>query len=174
MSFNPADAGELAAHRWYALHVRSRHERVVEKSLEEKGYTVLYPFYRTKRKRVQRVVKVDVPLFPGYIFCHFDATKRLPVLKTPGVVTVVGCGRPEPVDDREMASLQTVIGSGLPVGPWPFLRTGQKIRMQGGPLAGAEGTLLRIKNQTRLVVSITLLQRSVVTEVDQEFVEPLF
>ena len=75
----------VAPIRWYALHVRSRHERVVESSLTEKGYGVLFPFYRAKRKRIDRIVEIDLPLFPGYMFCSLDVTKLLPVLKTPGV-----------------------------------------------------------------------------------------
>src|SRR5215471_13088459 len=86
-----------ASNRWYALYVRSRHEKVVEGGLRGKGYTAFSPFYRTKRKRVDRVAEIDVPLFPGYVFCLFDSTRRLPILMTPGIVGVVGPGnRPQP------------------------------------------------------------------------------
>jgi transcription antitermination factor NusG len=80
----------LAADRWYALYVRSRHEKTVENSLRVKGYSVFSPFYRTKRKRVDRIAEIEVALFPGYVFCQFDTNKRLPILMTPGVVGVVG------------------------------------------------------------------------------------
>ena len=76
--------------RWYALYVRSRHERVVENGLRGKGYCAFSPFYRTKHKRVDRIAAIDVPLFPGYIFCYFDSNKRLPILMTPGMVRIVG------------------------------------------------------------------------------------
>jgi hypothetical protein len=86
----------VAADRWYALFVRSRHEKTVENSLRSKRYNVFSPSYRTKRKRVDRIAEIDVPLFPGYVFCQFDPTKRLPILTTPHVVGVVGRGnRPE-------------------------------------------------------------------------------
>jgi transcription antitermination factor NusG len=150
------DAG---TYRWYALYVRSRHEKAVEKGLRGKGYTVFSPSYRTKRKRVDRIAEIDVALFPGYVFCHFDSNKRLPVLMTPGIVRVVGPGnRPEPVDDTEIASIRTLALSGCPVQPWPFLRSGQRIRLQAGPLAGAEGIFLRVKDEHHLVVSITLIK----------------
>ena len=163
------------ASRWYALHVRSRHEKVVENGLRCKGYAVFSPFYRTRRKRVDRIVEIDVALFPGYVFCHFDSNKRLPILITPGMVRIVGPGnRPEPVDDHEIASIRTIALSGRPVQPWPFLRSGQRIRLQAGPLMGAEGIFLRVKDEYHLVVSITLLQRAVSVVIEKDVVAPLF
>jgi transcription antitermination factor NusG len=161
--------------RWYALYVRSRHEKVVESGLKGKGYCAFSPFYRTKRKRVDRIVAIDVPLFPGYVFCHFDSNKRLPILTTPGLVRIVGPGNgPEPVDDTEIASIRTLALSGHPVQPWPFLRSGQRIRLQAGPLIGAEGIFLRVKDEYHLVVSITLLQRAVSVVIEKDAVTPLF
>ena len=161
--------------RWYALYVRSRHEKVVESGLRGKGYAAFSPFYRTKRKRVDRIAAIDVPLFPGYVFCHFDSNKRLPILMTPGVVGVVGRGnRPEPVDDTEIASIRTLALSGRSVQPWPFLESGQRIRLHSGPLMGAEGIFLRVKDEYHLVVSITLLQRAVSVVIEKDAVAPLF
>jgi transcription antitermination factor NusG len=161
--------------RWYALYVRSRHEKVVESGLRGKGYAAFSPFYRTKRKRVDRIAVIDVPLFPGYVFCHFDSNKRLPILTTPGIVGVVGPrNKPEPVDDTEIASIRTVALSGRSVQPWPFLGSGQRIRVQAGPLTGAEGIFLRVKDECNLVISITLLQRAVSVVIEKDAVAPLF
>jgi transcriptional antiterminator NusG len=166
---------QVRTSRWYALYVRSRHEKVVESGLRGKGYSAFSPFYRTKRKRVDRVAEIDVPLFPGYVFCSFDANTRLPILMTPGIVGVVGPGnRPEQVDDAEIASIRTLALSGRPVQPWPFLRSGQRIRLQSGPLMGAEGLFLRVKDEYHLVVSITLLQRAVSVVIEKDAVAPLF
>ena len=94
---------------------------------------------------------------------------------TPGLVGVVGPGnRPEPVDEAEIASIRTLALSGHPVQPWPFLRSGQRIRLQAGPLMGAEGIFLRVKDEYHLVVSITLLQRAVSIVIDKDAVAPLF
>ena len=161
--------------RWYALYVRSRHEKVVESGLRGKGYCVFSPFYRMKRKRVDRIAEIDVPLFPGYVFCHFDSNKRLSILTTPGIVRIVGPGnRPEPVDETEIASIRTLALSGHPVQPWLFLRSGQRIRLQAGPLMGVEGIFLRVKDEYHLVVSITVLQRAVSVVIEKDAVAPLF
>ena len=165
----------VAAGRWYALFVRSRHEKTVENSLRSKRYNVFSPSYRTKRKRVDRIAEIEVPLFPGYVFCQFDPSKRLPILMTPGVVGVVGRGnRPEPVDEDEIASIRTVALAGQPVQPWPFLRSGQEVRLHSGPLRGVEGIFLRVRDEYHLVVSITLLQRAISVVVDKDAVAPLF
>jgi transcription termination/antitermination protein NusG len=160
---------------WYALYVKSKHERVVENSLRGKGYTVFSPSYFTRRKRVDRVVEIEVPLFPGYVFCQFDPDRRLPILVTPGLVGIVGRGKkPEAVDDNEIASIKALALSGYPVQPWPFLDSGQRVRLQSGPLSGAEGIFLRIKDEHHLVVSITLLQRAVSVVIEKHAVAPLF
>ena len=174
-SFHLGSAPDAGTGRWYAVYVRSRHEKVVESGLRGKGYAAFSPFYRTKRKRVDRIVELDVPLFPGYVFCHFDANRRLPILMTPGIVGVVGPGnRPQPVEDHEIASVRTIALSGSPVQPWPFLRSGQRIRLHDGPLMGAEGIFLRVKDEYHLVVSITLLQRAVSVVIEKDAVAPLF
>ena len=164
-----------AADRWYAVFVRSRHEKTVEKSLKSKHYNVFSPSYRTKRKRVDRIAEIEVPLFPGYVFCQFDPTKRLPILSTPGVVRVLGRGnRPEPVDDTEIDSIRTVALAGRSVQPWPYLRLGQRIRMQSGPLTGIEGIFLRVQDEDHLVISVTLLQRAVSVVIERDSVWPVF
>jgi len=166
---------DLRSDRWYALYVRSRHEKVVENSLRGKGYSVFSPSYRTKRKRVDRIAQIEVALFPGYVFCQFDPSKRLPILMTPGVVAVVGRGnRPDPVDNTEIASIRTVALAGGSVQPWPFLNVGQRIRVQSGPLTGAKGIFLRIQDDFRLIVSVTLLQRAIAVIIEKDAAMPLF
>src|ERR1700733_1762965 len=94
---------------WYALYVRSNFERTAEQCLKGKGFQAFSPFYQTLRKRSDRTKKLDLPLFPSYVFCCFDANKRLPILTTPGVVHVVGAGNlPEPVALSEIQSIRMV------------------------------------------------------------------
>jgi transcription antitermination factor NusG len=123
---------------------------------------------------VDRTAEIEIPLFPGYVFCRFDANKRLPILMTPGIVEIVPANRPEPVDETEISSIRTLALSGLPVQPWPFLISGQRIRLHSGPLVGAEGIFLRVKDDYHLVVSLTLLHRAVSVVVKNDAVEPLF
>ena len=156
---------------WFALRVRSRYENTVATFLGGKGYEWFLPLYKSRRAWSDRIKEIQLPLFPGYVFCRFDLQRRLPILTTPGVVSVVGIGRcPVPIDDAEIAAIQTSVRSGLSSRPWPFLEIGQRVRVEYGPLCGLEGILLDFKGQRRLVLSVTLLQRSVAVEVDGAWV----
>lgn len=163
-----------AVHPWWAIWVRSRCEKVAAESLRAKGYEIFLPLYRSRRQWSDRVKVIEQPLFPGYIFSRLDIRARLPVLQTPGVVSFVGAsGEPEPVDDFEIRAIREIVESGMPVGPWPYLKEGQQVEISHGPLKGLRGILTRIKNEYRVVVSISMLQRSVAVEVDRETVRPL-
>jgi transcription antitermination factor NusG len=160
--------------QWFALRVRSNCEKIVASSLRGKGYAEFLPLYRKLSRRGGPAKQVELPLFPGYVFSAFDVNRRLPILTIPGVVHVVGIGRaPESVDRDELLAVERFVASGLAVEPWPFLKTGESVLVERGPLAGLEGTLVQIKASHRLVVSLTLLQRSVAVEIDRDSVRPL-
>lgn len=154
---------------WYGIRTRSNQEKVVAAGLEGKGYKPYVPLYVLHRHRADVLVKSEHPLFPGYIFCRFDAKKRLPVLMTSGVVSVVGCGRePVAIPDQEIEAVRAVLRSGLPAEVCPYLPEGQRIRVMNGSLEGVEGILVKRKNQSRVVVSVTMLQRSLSVEIDDD------
>jgi transcription antitermination factor NusG len=159
---------------WFALRTRSNFERQCAFSLSQKGFETFLPSYRSRRRRWDRTVDLELPLFPGYLFCRFDFGHRLPILMSPGVVHIVGGGSiPEPVPEAEIATVRTIVESQLKAEPWPFLEIGQQVRITAGPLAGVEGILVSAKGRSRLVVSITLLQRSIAAEIDGTWVRPV-
>jgi transcription antitermination factor NusG len=159
---------------WYGLRVRSRYERTVASHLQGRGYESLLPLYTCRRRWSDRFKEIELPLFPGYVFCQFNPLNQLPILSIPGVVHVVGVGRtPVPIDETEIAAIQTVVKSGLPRQPWPFLQIGHRVRIEYGPLCGVEGILLDFKGRQRLVLSVIFLQRSVAVQVDEAWVQPM-
>ncbi|MBV9296370.1 MAG: UpxY family transcription antiterminator [Acidobacteriaceae bacterium] len=156
---------------WYGIRTRPKQERIAANMLANKGYEHYLPVLRSKRRWSDRVVEKELPLFPGYVFCRFDVKKRLPIITTPAVVSVVGFGnQPAPIDDSEIEAIQVVLRSGLAAEQCPFLREGQRIRVNRGSLEGLEGILLKKKNEWRMVVSVTMLQRSVSVEIDREWI----
>jgi transcription antitermination factor NusG len=170
-----ADAGLGAVtYPWFALQVRGRRELAVAEYLRGQGYEWFLPLYKCQKVWSDRIKEVESPLFPGYLFCRLDPQFRLPILKTPGVIQIVGSNRqPTPVDEREIAAIQTLITTGARNQPWPFLEVGDKVRIESGPLSGLEGLLVEFRGSHRLVISVTLLQRSVAVELHSEVVTSL-
>ncbi|MBE0660067.1 MAG: UpxY family transcription antiterminator [Bryobacteraceae bacterium] len=159
---------------WFAVRVRSNQERMVSLYLREIGYEEYSPSFKVERQWSDRIKLIDQPLFPGYVFCKLDLTDRLPIMKAPGVVGLVGVGRsPVPVPAVEVERVRRMVSSGLLVTPWPYLKVGQQVLIERGPLAGLEGILERVKNKLRIVVSVTLLQRAVAAEIDRAWVRPV-
>lgn len=167
---SPSDTAEWP---WYALRVKPKFEKAVAQSLAAKGFDSYLPLYKERRRWSDRVKVVELPLFPGYVFCNLDVRRRLPALQTPGVLHFV-CfdGEPAPVERSEIEALQCAAGSGAALAPWPYLREGQRVVVARGPMKGLSGILLKVRNEFRLIISVTLLQRSVAVEIDRETVRP--
>ena len=147
---------------------------MVSDYLRWKGLEEFLPTYQCRRKWSDRVKVVEMPLFPGYLFCRFDESDRVPVLQAPGVVHIVGLGgKPEPIPEEQVEAVRRLAASGLPASPCPYLREGMKVRIRSGAMTGVEGQLRKIKNQFCFVLSVHMLQRSVLVEVDAETVEEL-
>lgn len=163
----PIENTELAP--WVALVVRPRAERKVQKGLANMGLETFVPWHGVGRRWSDRVKVVEQNLFPGYVFCHSSHADRIPVLQQAGVQSVVGFSRsPALISDSEISSLRRAIQSELPLGPWPFPKVGERVRIQNGVLAGVEGTLTRDSSAWRVVLSVNILQRSIAVEVDRD------
>jgi len=158
---------------WYAVSVFPRHEKVVCQYLRERGLRSFLPVYRSTRRWADRRKEIELVLFPGYVFVSLGLHDRLMVLQSASVVRFVSFqGRPAPVADAEIRALQAGLEAGLRAEPHPFLRVGRRVRVVRGPLQGSEGILKRRKDRYRLVLSIELIMRSVMLEVDESDVQP--
>ena len=159
---------------WYVLRVRSKCEAAACQILESNGYTSYVPLYRSRRQWSDRIKEFENALFPGYAFCRFNPREKLPILMTPGIAGILeSAAGPIAVNESEIESIRIMVQSGLQVGPWPFLHAGQTVLVEHGPLSGVEGRIVSVKNSYRLVVSVSLLQRSVCAEIDRAWVRPV-
>jgi transcription antitermination factor NusG len=167
----PTRQADEARGNWFALSVNVRHEKVVSELLRNKGLETFLPLYKRRHQYAHRFREFELPLFPGYLFCHTFLTRRLPIMTTPGVIKIVGAGRiPIPVDTNEITSLKKVVEAGVAMSPHHFWQSGQIGRISSGPLTGVEGIVVKSKQSTRLVLCITLLQRAVMLEIDSNCV----
>jgi transcription antitermination factor NusG len=148
---------------WFAIQVKPGFELSIALLLRSKGYEEFAPTYRTEeggRGPTER------PLFSGYVFCRFDPVVRAPIVTTPGVIRVVGYGkRPASLNESEMQAVRTVASSNLPAKPYPYLAPGQRVRIHEGPLRGVEGDVVQTGDRRYLVISVSLLQRSIAVRV---------
>jgi transcription antitermination factor NusG len=159
--------------QWFALNVRSRHEKCVLAQLEAKQKEVFLPLYNARRKWADRIATLSLPLFPGYLFCRFDPAERSAVIATSGLLDVVRIGRDmAPIEAVEIEAIRRVTQSTLLTEPYSGLVPGQTVTMSDGPLSGLTGKLMEIRGGLRLVLSVELLQRSVLVEIDKDWVIP--
>jgi transcription antitermination factor NusG len=157
---------------WFALYTRHQHEKTVASALSYRGVEVFVPLYTSVRRWKDRNKKLQLPLFPGYVFMQNPENRWQPILATPGVHSVVGFGgRPAEIPVSEIEAVRRVVGSSLQAEPHPFLKCGDHIRLTAGPLQGLEGLLLKKKSLWKLLVSVDMLQRSVAVEIDASMVE---
>jgi len=171
---NTEEVCDANQNKWFALRVKPRFEKTVANIARNKGYEEFLPLCRSRRRWSDRFQSLELPLFPGYLFCQLNPEFRLPLLTIPGALHFIGIGRtPTPIDDDEIAALQTAMRSGLWAEPWPFLDVGQRVRLEEGPLASLEGLLIEVRKKQRLIVSVTLLKRSVAVEIERDWVRPL-
>lgn len=156
---------------WFAILTKAGREKHATLLLENSGFECCLPISKSSRKWSDRIKEIELPLFPGYLFCRMNPNDRLPVLMTPGVVQIVGAGKtPIPVPEQEIAAIQRVEKSGLSAMPWPYLRVGHVVKIEEGPLRGISGIVIRIKSGLKLVLSVQLLQRSVAVEIDRGWI----
>jgi transcription antitermination factor NusG len=157
---------------WCAIYTRHQHEKAIAHILSAKGLEVFLPLYNATRRWKDRTMHLLLPLFPCYLFLRGMQERRLEVMTTPGIVSVLGInGEPAAIPESEIESVRRVVEWGNRVEPYPFLRCGDRVRVISGPLQGLEGILVRKKSFYRLVLSVEILERSAAVEVDVSTVE---
>jgi transcription antitermination factor NusG len=159
---------------WYALYTCPRHEKSVASQLAQRSLEFYLPVYRSIRRWNDRSRLLDMPLFPGYVFVHIPLREKLRVLSVNGAVRFVGVGTsPQALLDEDIEQIRQLLLAGKPMEPYPYMKTGSRVRVTRGPLEGAEGYVLRCKNACRIIVSVHLIQRSIAVELDFGDLGPL-
>ena len=161
---------------WYAVHTRSRFEQKVYTGINGKSIEVFLPRIQVMSRRKDRRKKILVPLIPGYVFVHttLDYEEHLNILKTVGVVRMIGFeGKPIPVNDHEIASLKILDGTDRTVQNRDYIKTGDRVIIMEGPLKGLMGFYLHHRGQSKVVVSVELLHRSLEVEIEDWALEKI-
>jgi transcription antitermination factor NusG len=153
--------------RWYAAYTCANHEKRVAAEMGSRDVEHFLPLYNSLRRWKDRRVKLELPLFPGYVFVRLALCNRLRVVQIPSVVRLVGFGGlPIALPDRDMEIMRSGLSQSVCAKPHPFLTVGRRVRIVAGPFAGLKGILTRKKNNLRVVVSIDPIQLSIAVEVE--------
>ena len=163
-----------AATPWYVAYARPRHEKCIARQLAERGVRSFVPLYSTVRRWKDRRKRLELPVFPGYVFVQIALHSKLEVLGLPGVVDFVRFqGQPVPVLSSEIETLQLGLTAAAAIHSHPYLQAGRRIRVRRGALDGIEGIFVRKRGQARVVLSVSLIERSVAIEIEEVDVEPI-
>ncbi len=152
--------------RWYAAYTLPRHEKAVAEQLRLKAVETYLPLFEKATRWKDRVARVQLPLFPGYVFVRMPLREKVQVLSISSVLRLVGfSGHPEPLPEGEIEKLRTFL-SVRRAEPFPYLRKGNRVRVVSGPLQNVEGVIVRKKSGMRIVVAVDSIQRSIAVELE--------
>lgn len=160
--------------QWWAVYTRHQHEQAVAQMLRTKGFEIFLPLYESVRRWKDRNKTISLPLFPGYVFLRGGLDRRLQVVTTPGIHTILYSGdRIALIPHQEIDSVRRAIEIRCRVEPHPFIRCGDRVRVTRGSLEGVTGVLVRKKSLYRLILSVEMLAQSVSVEIDAADIEPV-
>lgn len=152
---------------WFAVYTRSRHEKKVTSQLQEKKIEVFLPLRKVLHRWKDRKKELSLPLFSGYVFIRIGLQQRVSVLRTPGVVSILGDkGDPVEIPEQQIETIRRVVQSDIKYDPYPYLKEGMRVTIVRGPLRGVEGVLVAKRKKHLLVLSVDLIQQSTALQVD--------
>ena len=159
---------------WYAVQTCPRHEKRVHADLKLRSLESFLPLYETVHHWKNGCkARVELPLFPGYLFVKIDPRERFKALSLPGAVAIVGSpSGPWPLPETEIATLRASMQL-QKFAPHAYLAMGQKVRIKSGPLANMMGFLVRESEGFRMVLTVEMIRQSAAVEVDADNVEPI-
>jgi transcription antitermination factor NusG len=172
-SFHTVEAGALLGKpQWYVTYTYPRHEKAVADQLQLRLVETFLPTYKHISAWKDRRVKLDLPLFAGYVFTRLPVQERLKVISAPGVIRML-CyrGAPVAVSDAEIDAIRRCVGSGAKLEPHAYIALGDRVRVREGMFEGLSGIVVRENNKCKLVVNIELIHQSVSLEIDPNCLE---
>lgn len=159
--------------QWYVLYSKPQKEECARFHLSSKGLEVFFPqllFPQSAKKR-----KRLVPLFPNYLFVRLTLfSEEFSYAKwSPGVSRIVSFnGVPASIDDSIVDFLMRQVDGDGVIEARPNLRSGQEVRITGGPFDGLVGIIQEPPNaKGRINILLQLLNRPTKVDVPIQFVE---
>lgn len=160
---------------WFVAYTLSRFEKKVHERLKMMSVYSFLPLHLVMRKWSDRNKRVEVPLFPNYIFVCLPKKEMYKVLTIPGVVKFISCeGQPVTIPESEIEMIRKMIsyGSGICVeNSNTMIEKGDKVRITEGPFNGIEGTIISKQGKQRLVVMLEKIDKTISVEYSARILE---
>lgn len=165
-------SARLDDQRWYVAYTYPRHEKSVADQLAHKGVESFLPTFTKMSRWKDRSVKIEQPLFPGYLFTRISASERLKVVSVSSVIRILSFNEiPVPINDADIETLMLCVRRGGSLQPHHFTAIGERVRVKEGIFDGLEGFVVRHHNGCSLVVTVALIQQSVSLEIEESYLE---
>jgi transcription antitermination factor NusG len=170
---NEFESAEGASARcWWAVYTKSRQEKALARDLFARQIPFYLPLVEKTTYYGNRPIASRLPIFANYVFLYASEDERVVSLTTNRVSRTLHVNDPEALR-RDLTHLRHLIASGTPLTVESRWMPGQRVRIKRGPLAGLEGTILKRRGQTRLLVSVEFLQQGASMAVDDFLLEPI-
>ena len=157
---------------WHVLHTLSRQEKAVAADCAAMKVGCFLPLIRQVRFYGNRKAKVELPLFPGYVFVRgtrdqvfeVDRMKRIAsIIKVPDQFQI----------EQELRQLHLAVIHQAPLEPFPYLKKGIPVEVRSGPFRGLRGIIEDRTKDQRIILQVNILGRAVSLELDGALLEPL-
>lgn len=161
---------------WYLVYSKPLQERVALENLDRQGYPAYLPLIRNRKRRQGRYVASVEPMFPRYLFIHLsdESDDWGPVRSTIGVTRFVRFGMlPARVPDDLVELLRSrEDAEGVQSLPLPELRSGDRVRIVDGPMAGYEAIFEARSSSERVYLLLEIADRTARVQVSTHDIEP--
>jgi len=157
---------------WFVIHTKSRQEKSLADTLTSMAVPHFLPLMPRVRYYGRRKAKVDMPLFPGYVFLKGTREQAFDADRTNRVARIIDVPDQRQLDE-ELKSLWLAINNDEPLDPYPYLREGIRVVVRSGPLRGIQGMIESRTSRDRLILQVHVLGQASSLEIDPSLLEPI-
>jgi transcription termination/antitermination protein NusG len=160
-------------HPWQVVQVNTNREKTVARHLSVRSLEHYLPLYSERSRWSDRVIRLERPLFPGYVFVRFPPQFRLSVVSTPGVLRLLGSDERDKVSAAEISRIRQGLASGSLLRPHHGVSVGTQVRVRCGVFEGVEGVVTEMRRQCKVIIAMVAIRQFFSLELEIRDIEIL-
>jgi transcriptional antiterminator NusG len=157
---------------WFVLHTKSRQEKILANELAARRVSHYLPLVKRHRLYGNRKAIVEEPLFPGYVFLFGTPDQAYQADRTRRVANIIRVNNQRQLE-WELHNIKLALSKDAPLDPYPHLVKGQRVEVRSGPFQGLQGIIEDRAKESRLILQVDVLGRSVTLEISGAMLQPL-